>query len=369
MYKINVIVIACFLFSATAWAQTPVANSLEISAQSTLGIFTADYKLTGREYGAEVIYHMATGPNSKNWMQSLHLKSIDAIVNYKNMQLVRQEENPRTDLFGDSYSVLAGLNISLAKYKYAELLVSPAFGLTYTGKTYFSNGNPIISSHLNFASRINLKILSALTQRTALTAGVDVLHYSNAAFRVPNNGMNAFSATVGIVHALGTPNTKKQVVKETDSSYSKHSIDIGINIGQRGVFRSKEGIVKAGLYTGYNYRISEVLALGTGLDAVYVRTPFSLADYAYTHQSYGSSYDHFRLGAAIGPDLIMGRLTVMAKYGYYLHYNSFRNNHTYWTAGLKYRVIDWLAVQSKIYLHKTEADFAGFGILFTPLHF
>ncbi|MOA58038.1 hypothetical protein D3C78_1823460 [compost metagenome] len=62
----------------------------------------------------------------------------------------------------------------------------------------------------------------------------------------------------------------------------------------------------------------------------------------------------------------MGRLAMMAKYGYYLHYNSLKDIKTYWTAGLKYNVVDWAAIQAKIYIHQTEADFVGFGFLITP---
>lgn len=65
----------------------------------------------------------------------------------------------------------------------------------------------------------------------------------------------------------------------------------------------------------------------------------------------------------------MDRLAVMAKYGYYLHYNHFspsgKDIKTYWTAGLKYYVLSWAAVQAKVYIHKTEADYLGFGIMLT----
>jgi hypothetical protein len=171
--------------------------------------------------------------------------------------------------------------------------------------------------------------------------------------------------SLGVIQSLNPSEKQADPVANEKFNYQKHSFDIGANIGRRGAYQSKDGYFRTGLYAGYNYRLNPILALGTGIDAVYYHSVFNPADYSRTYQSYATSYDHWRVGAAIGPDLWMGNLAVMAKYGYYLYYNSFRKVNTYWTAGLKYKVLDYLAVQAKIYVHHTEADYAGAGFMFT----
>lgn len=346
-------------------AQENSRNSIEFSPQVSVGVFTAQHKLTGVAYGAELIYHIDTENNRANWMRSMHLKSIDAIVNYKNMSNIKLKDDPKPGMFGDSYSVLAGLNISVLKLNKTELLFSPAFGLGYIGESYFSNGNPLIGSHINFTSRVSLKVATAISSSTQLAAGIDVLHYSNAAFRVPNNGMNAANVSFGIIQSLKSDIKQRDTSFNSRSDYKRHSFDIGINMGRRGVYQSKDGYFRTGLYAGYNYRLNSVLALSAGVDAVYYHSVFDPSNFGHTYQSYATSYDHWRVGAAIGPDIWMGKLALMAKYGYYLHYNSYRDINTYWTAGMKYNALNWAAIQAKIYVHKTEADYAGFGFIFT----
>jgi hypothetical protein len=353
------------LFAGFANAQENYSNSIEFSPQLSLAAFTANHKLTGTAYGGELLYHINTLGNPTDWMRTMRLKSIDVVFNYKNMSRIKLVENPKEGTFGDSYALLAALNIPVIKLNQTELLFSPGFGLGYVEETFFTNGNPLIGSHINFASRVGLKIATPVTHSTKIAAGIDVLHYSNAAFRVPNNGMNTANATLTITQMLG----KSDHPDSSGSSnfqHKTHSFDIGINMGRRGVYQSKESFFRTGLYAGYNYRLNSIIALSSGVDAVYYHSVFNPNDFDRTYQSFATSYDHWRVGVALGPDLWMGRLALMAKYGYYLHYNSYRDNHTYWTAGMKYSVLNWAAVQAKIYIHKTEADFVGFGFIFTP---
>lgn len=343
-------------------------NSVEFTPQVSLGVFTAQQKLTGTAYGGELIYHLNTTVNPRPWMKILNVKSLDLVFNYKNMGDIVMVSDPRPDRFGDSYALLGALNFSLFKVKNTELLVTPGLGLGYLGETWFTNENVLIGSHLNFSSRIAVKLTTQLARSTKLSAGIDILHFSNAGTRVPNNGMNVSSIGIGIVQSL---HTKRVTARDTSSwrkplDYKKHSVDFGINIGRRGVYRSKDGLYKTGLYAGYNYRLNPVFGLGAGVDAVYYHTIYDPLRNVETYQSNASSFDRWRIGAAIGPDLWMGRLGLMAKYGYYLHYNSLKDINTYWTAGLRYQALNWAAVQAKIYVHQTEADFVGLGFLITP---
>ncbi|MET4545068.1 hypothetical protein ABIE26_002386 [Pedobacter africanus] len=341
-------------------------NSIEFAPQVSLGVFTAQHKLSGTAYGGELIYHMSTTANPRPWMKMLNLKSLDLVFNYKKMSNIVMESDPRPDRFGDSYALIAALNFSLLKGKNTELFVTPGLGMGYLGETWFTNENVLVGSHLNFSSRIALKLATKIGPATRLSAGLDILHFSNGGTRVPNNGMNISSVSLGLIQSLKTKSAADTSSWRKPMDYKKHSIDIGVNIGRRGVYRSKDGLYKTGLYAGYNYRLNSVLGFGAGLDAVYYHTIYDPLRNTETYQSKASSFDRWRVGLAVGPDLWMGRMAMSVKYGYYMHYNSLMNIKTYWTPGLKYNVLDWAAVQAKIYIHETEADFVGFGFIFTP---
>lgn len=340
-----------------------VIDDLEVLPQIAIVTFTSKSKLIGKAYGGEIIYHINKAHGAAPWMRSLRVKSVDLIYNYKRMQDIKLDYYLFNGIFADSHALMAGLNMRLANLGPLEALFSPAVGLTYVGETYYTNRNPITSSHINIGLRASLKLALPLTANTQLSGGIDIFHYSNGAYRVANNGMNLSSLGLGISRRIGS---KKNTVPDTAmfETYKKHNLEIGIDMGRRGIFRSKKGVFRNGLYVGYSYRIGEVLALSSGFDAVYYHTVFDPNNYFYTHQSFGSSYDRIRLGMGIGADLWMGNLAAMFKSGYYLHYNSFTDTKTYWTAGLRYNFTKTFAAQGKIYLHGTEADYLGFGAIF-----
>lgn len=350
--------------------QSDHRNSLEFSPQVSLALFTAGNKLRGSAPGGEFTYHLQKSDCPRPWMRMLRLNSIDFVFNYKNMEKVMLASDPRPNLFGDAYAMVTALNFSLLKSRYAELWAAPGLGIGYLGQTYFTNRNILIGSHLNFASRMALKVAAKVAPYTRLSAGMDVLHFSNAAIRTPNYGLNISSVSFGILqllHSSAQPKRDTTARKERLEA-NRHQFDFGVNIGCRGVARSRDGLYKTGLYAGYNYQLNELLGCNSGIDAVYYHTVYQYTP--QTYQSLATSLDRWRLGLAIGPDFWMDRLAVMAKYGYYLHFNNFSKSaeevKTYWTAGLKYYVMNRAAVQTKVYLHKTEADYLGLGILVSP---
>ncbi len=361
----KILTLLVFISATSAVYAQHNAHSLELNLQRSIDNFSANKNfLQGTAYGGELIYHYNVNRNPKKWSSDLGIKSIDLIFNYKRMANITRVAAPQKGEFGDTYSLLGGLTFPLLNVNKVELAFTPGFGILYAGQSWYSNENPIVGSRLNFGLKAGLKASVPLNEKTAISANLDVLHYSNGGTRVPNNGLNTVSVGLSVIRALNKHvEVPKPSFEEKDDK--KHSFDLAINVGRRGVYQSRDGLYKTGLYGGYNYRFTSYLALGAGIDAVYYYTKYDPNRNLETYQSKASSLDKWRVGAAIGPDLWMGKLAFMAKYGYYLHYNSLLPVKTYWTAGAKYQLNNWLGLQSKIYIHQTEADFVGFGLIFT----
>ena len=350
-------------FTSTCAQQN--AHSLELNLQRSVDNFSANKNfLQGSAFGGELIYHYNVNRSPKKWSSDLGVKSIDFIFNYKNMGNITRIAEPKKGEFGDAYSLLAGLTFPFLNINKVELAFTPGFGVLYAGESWFSNQNPIVGSRLNFGLKAGLKMSLPITEKTAISTNLDVLHYSNGGTRVPNNGLNTVSVGLSIIRNLNK-NIEVKTYAFENEDYKKHSFDLAINVGRRGVYQNRSGLFKTGLYGGYNYRLNSYLGLGAGIDAVYYYTIYDPNRNVETFQSKASSLDRWRVGAAIGPDLWMGKLAFMAKFGYYIHYNSLLPVKTYWTAGVKYKLNNWLGLQSKIYLHQTEADYVGFGLIFS----
>lgn len=341
-------------------------NSLEFSPDYALKMFTANDQLSGAAFGWEMMYSWNRFNKAKDWRHSLRVEGVDLILNVQNMRqvtLVRPTEK-LSPFAMDAFALLAGLTINLAKLGNTEIFFSPAFGLGYLSQTYFTNKNPLVGGHVNFASRAGLKWRIPLTESVSLNPGAQVLHYSNAAYRVPNRGINGLFFNLGLSHQIKSISACTDTSLSQQKHYKKHILEFGIAAGRRGIFQSKEGLHRAAFYGGYSYRRNQVLAWSAGVDAIYQPTVFDPQDFVRTYQSKASSFDHWRLGAAIGPDIWMGDLALGLKYGYYLHFNSYHQVNTYLTAGFKYTVLPQIALQAKVFVHQSEADFVGFGLLF-----
>ncbi|RZL52656.1 MAG: acyloxyacyl hydrolase [Pedobacter sp.] len=341
-------------------------NSLELNLQRSIGLFSADtHKLQGDAYGGEISYHINTANHKSAWIQDLGVKSVDLLFNYKRMGEVNRVLGPIKGEYGDSYALLGGITLPLVNIGKTSVDFAPALGLLYAGKTWFTNQNPLLGSKLNFAARAALKLNVPVAEKTELTASLDVLHYSNGGSRVPNNGMNLANVGIGVRPYLSTKSSENKKSEDVDNGYAKNTFDFGVSVGRRGVYKSKNFLYRTGLYLGYNYRFASYMAIGTGVDAIYYHTLYDVNRNAETYQSNATSLKRWRVGAAIGPDFWMGNLAMMAKYGYYIYYDSLKPIKTYWTAGAKYKLNNWLALQGKIYIHQTEADYIGFGLMFT----
>lgn len=160
---------------------------------------------------------------------------------------------------------------------------------------------------------------------------------------------------------------KRDTLEYKEPLFRKHHLELGVNVGKRGVDGAGDkGLYKSGAYLGYRYNINSVVDLGLGTDAVYYYKVYNVTDHQTTNQSFASSFDHWRVGLAFGPAINLGKLNFSTKYGYYLYYNNPQHQKTYWTFGIKYRLKNWLAAETKLYIHNVEADYLGFGFAFSP---
>lgn len=351
------------LLSGSLFAQNN-NDQLEFTAIHALSIFApGNYKLSGNVWGGELGYHFNMTRDSVDYARMLNIKSIDLVASYRNLGSVIINNNPNTKgSLGDVYSVVGRLEIPIVQAGPMKLLFTPGFGFAYSTITYFDNHNPLVGSHINLAAQAGLKLFGAITPSTGLQAGIDLFHYSNVAVRVPNFGINSLNVSLGLVQGIDQPGPASPTHPLVFSA--KNYFEFGGDFGMRGVYESKKELYRSGLYAGYSYQLLSVLAFKGGIDAGYYFTPFNPQNYLETFAEYGSSYSHWRVGVSAGADLLLGRLAVMGAYGYYLYYNSYYHNHTYWTPGLKYYVLPWMAIQAKAYIHNTDADYLGWGLLF-----
>lgn len=383
--------VVLFLFSVNLVRAQTAKNSIEVSGFTGIKAFTADSALKGNTKGIEAAYHLNMLDNKADWVKMLNVQSVDISVSYRDYGDVYMAKRPSSlGFLGTYYGAIARLDILLASAGKTQLLLDPGFGFGYTTQSYYTNDNPLVGSHINFTAQIGFRLQTPITQSLKLMGGVDVYHYSNAAFKLPNYGVNSINASLGIAQDLDQPAAKTSA--NPFQHYKEHSFEFGLDLGRRGLVQDGGGfdqhpdykaiqkdatskLYQSGIYLGYNYRLNPVLSLRAGVDGVYYFKTLDSTDginhYYATYQELGSSYDKLRVGTSLGAELWLGRFSLPVNYGYYIHYKYFKPSYgssysppdTYWTFGARYYFTPGFAIEAKQYLHRTQADFVGFGFV------
>ncbi len=351
------------IFSQNSFGQTN-NNQIEFTFVEGIKVFTPNkYSIQGKIQGGELGYHFNMAANQADYIRMLNISAIDIMASYRSLQSLTIDNNLASrGSLGDAYSVIGKLEILLLKTGPVKLLFTPGFGVTYSTINYFDNQNPLVGSHLNMTTQVGAKIFTSITSSTGIQAGVDLFHYSNGGIRIPNNGINSFNISLGLVQSINQPGPSAE--PHPFQNDHKSAFEFGFDVGARGAYQSKNELYRSGLYAGYSYRLIPIVSLKGGFDAGYYFTVYDPKNSLNTFEAYGTSYDKWNAGVSVGADLWLGRLAVMGCYGYYLYFNSFYHNKTYWSPGLKYQVLPWMALQGKSYIHIHEADYLGFGLLF-----
>lgn len=339
------------------------------------------YGLRGYIWGVTAGYNFSMEKNNSYWARALNAKNVAVAVSYANMKDAIPTKAFQTKGFlGDAYSIQSQLDIPLLDIDKTSIIFSPGFGLTYVTQTFRTTDNPLVGSHLNMSATLGVKVEVPVTHTTKMVAGFGLFHFSNAAYKLPNEGVNFLNTSLGIVEGLNT------IEKEKKASFAdtedKSAFEFGIGMGHRGLqqqfnvpatslsdsLQSKFGTSKLnniGMSAGYNYQLNPLISLKAASDVVYYTTTYYLPNYKTTTQEYGTSKDNLSVGLSGGFDIWLNRLVFEGNYGYYLHLNYATTPvHTYWIFGAKYYFTPWLAFEAKEYLHQTEAHYANFGVLF-----
>jgi len=351
------VIFALILSSRNSDAQ----NSIELTTLSGVKVYSdGTLPLGGKSYGFEAAYNMFQKKRSAEWIKTLRIRDIAIMAGYRNMSNVYMVDSAESKGFlGSIYTLSGGLNVNLISLNKTEILFVTGAGITYSSSSFFSDGNLIVGSHINFTPYAGIKIRTPLSGSISLVGGADIFHYSNVGLQVPNKGVNSLHLSFGIIKDL--QNSDKEITRAMADSV-RGFIDLGADIGRRGSFESHAGSWKSGLNIGYNYKLHPVFSIKAGMDAVYYYTTFD--NRVETFQYLATSYDPWRVGLSLGGDLWLGKLVVMGNYGYYLKFNSYYPVKYYRVAGFKYYASQWLGVQFKIYFHKGQADYAGWGLVF-----
>ena len=137
------------------------------------------------------------------------------------------------ELLGNYVGVYGFSELPMIKYKNYEMSFRIACGLGYNNKIYDPINNPknvAVSTHFN--AMMNFAVKSTYRMKNhSVTAGIDLTHFSNAAFKVPNYGINMPYLSLGYAYAF----RKAQPIEPIEMKFQKR-----IELSAMGIYSMKE---------------------------------------------------------------------------------------------------------------------------------
>jgi hypothetical protein len=131
-----------------------------------------------------------------------------------------------------------------------------------------TQNNRFIGSHLNVHINLDMGISYYLNKQQDLFLRGGIAHSSNAAYRLPDRGVNSLNAIVGVRYHF----VERTASKEYDGpkeAYTKHAIHVADGIGLIESEVNHKYMFCNTLQFGYSYRYRPKFRAGIGLDLMY----------------------------------------------------------------------------------------------------
>ncbi|MFC7526331.1 acyloxyacyl hydrolase [Parapedobacter sp. GCM10030251] len=317
-------------------------------------------------YGFHVGYDRDLSGNNRPWVDLLNVKGLSFGFLWHNMAHMREMIGGQSYAHGMAIGMLSEVDFQLVQIGSLKFLFTPGVGLTYITETIDTQPETTtVGSHLNLALTAELGLELPINDRTSFLAAASILHYSNGGLKIPNGGINTVNGSIGIKASLGHAQPATSPIDHSDfQPITDGSAELVVGAGRRGKYRTDDGFWRTGIYGGYNYFLNQGFGFKAGLDLVYYHQVFDLENFDATFQYYGSSYDRIRLGASAGAEVRLGRFAVNGMLGKYLHYRSFHGIQWYWTSALRYYLTPNVGLQSTLYMHRMQADYLNWALVF-----
>lgn len=208
--------------------------------------------------------------------------------------------------------------------------------------------------------------------RLGISAGVALVHYSNANVRAPNTSTNTIGLTAGLIYELDAVQPGIQEY----TRWPKEPVTEGVRLNL--VFRSginESDVVGSGQFPFYIFsaygdkRLAQVSAIQLGADVYFSNFLKELIRFqavSFPELNVDPDADYKRVGIFIGHELFINKLSVITQLGYYVYYPFDFEGRVYNRVGIKrYFGSKWFgAISLKSHGAKAEAIEFGVGIRF-----
>ena len=263
------------------------------------------------------------------------------------------------EILGHFLGLYGFVELPIVRLKHYRLDFKFATGLGYTNKPFDPILNP---ENVAIGSRVNALMCFALKQswrwnNTALTFGIDMTHFSNASYQMPNLGINVPYLSLGVQRFFEDPTIEQ---KQTELERPD------LTFGATAIISAKEmrplGVGRYPVYAGNLFArkyFGPKGGLEASLDVIYKVGLLS-------HPSYpqAAALDPLQLGLFLGYVQSFDRLHFIYGAGVYLRDVLQPDESVYIRLGTRYALNKQVEALMTLKTHYAKADYMEFGLAY-----
>ena len=264
---------------------------------------------------------------------------------------------------GKGVSLFAFYNFPLTQSKNFELTFRLGFGPGYVEKVFDKKENyknHAVSTHINGFVNGNLMARYTVKERYYLSVGLSFSHFSNAAAKKPNGGLNIPAANIGVGYRF---NEREKIIRGEDYDYDylkKWDHDIVVGFGR------KSRSIESGEYAAFSIayaasrHVSFKSRLGGGADLFYNSS--HRGQEGSNGEELTSVSEVVQIGANISYTLQIDKLSIFINQGIYVYTKYDQDGLIYNRFGFRYLVFEKLILNLSMKTHFAVADHVEWGI-------
>lgn len=306
--------------------------------------------------------NLARATYGQQQWEALYLYPVTG-VSYWNGQLGSSET------LGKAHALMPFISFPLIKQPKEELNFRLAAGLAYLTQKFdrIENYKYIaIGSNLNAAINFMLEYRWKPYDQLQLSAGLQLMHFSNGSIKTPNFGLNIPSVSAGAAFRINKSNPYiRRSIRPSLTMYEFDGHDfvefrIGSAFGKKSIGEviSEKYNVMAGSFSVLK-SISYKSKIGIGFDLSY-----DGSDARHVGEKgvdYNSEMELAKTGFSLVYELVLSRLSFPVALGFYTS-GRYNEGLSYYKIGMQYLITPSIFASMSLKTHFARADYVAFGI-------
>ena len=268
---------------------------------------------------------------------------------------------------GQIYCAIPYMRFSLGRKNYLfNPVLRVGIGLGYVTKPFDIDNNYrniILSSRWNAAATFNFDVEARLSNRISLRSGVGLVHLSNGASKMPNQGVNIFTGSIAASYAFGEEAARlyKDTPDEPKPARQMH-IDLFLFGGQKEsrVLFDGEKYGMAAFSAQGSYRYKSQSAVGACVDLFYDSSKH--LEILKEDSVSISRWQTLQPGLALSHEFFFGRLSAFLQCGVYIPLNKYNDQIAYQRLALRYAASNRIRLHFGLKNHLFVADHIELGL-------